>query len=208
MCSRSERRRPGCSPSVGTGIASTGGHPADTTASEDSPVAKYRSPRPKEPSSARARPQLRSDPARQSRGSTRRAAASVRPRALVFGCGGAFPGSGTRLGGLLPGLGELVAVEEPEDATHEEQHELIERPRNGERSESAAPAKRPRDAAVANDKRYRSKRPADEEACASHAVSLGGELQPEDGGRGGRKSHLRLNLTDLPGRIGAELRRG
>jgi endonuclease YncB( thermonuclease family) len=82
-------------------------------------------------------------------------------------------------------VSELVAVEEPEDAAHEEQDHLIEGPWNGERSEHAAPAKRPRDAAVANNKRYRSKRPGYEVARASHAVSLGGELQPEDVVRAG-----------------------
>ena len=59
-------------------------------------------------------------------------------------------GSSRRGPGCPPGFGELVAVDEPQDAADTEQHDLVKRSRNGQQSDRATPPKRPGNAAVAN----------------------------------------------------------
>jgi hypothetical protein len=71
---------------------------------------------------------------------------------------------------VLPRLPQLVAVEEPENAAHQNEHDLVERPRHGRESERAAPPDRPRDSPVADDALHRADRSPKEGA---HASSLG-----------------------------------
>jgi hypothetical protein len=78
-----------------------------------------------------------------------------------------------RLPGLAPRLRELMAVEEPEDSADEKQDDLIERPRNGQKSKRTTPADRSGYTTVAENEPYGSNRPGEEAACSSHALSLG-----------------------------------
>src|SRR5207244_10098368 len=56
--------------------------------------------------------------------------------------------SGIRRSGALPGVGEPVAVEQPQGAGDEQEHELVERPGHGHEAHRGAPPERPWDAPV------------------------------------------------------------
>jgi hypothetical protein len=74
--------------------------------------------------------------------------------------------------GTLPSFMQLVAIEEPDNRAHKEQHGFVNGSRHRQESESAAPPNGPWDAAVANEECYGSYRPGDEGAHAPHEVSL------------------------------------
>jgi hypothetical protein len=78
-----------------------------------------------------------------------------------------------RLAGLPPSLRELVAVEEPEDAADENQHDFIERPWNGQKPEGPTPSDWFGYATVSKDELYCSNRLRAEEARPAHALSVG-----------------------------------
>jgi hypothetical protein len=80
--------------------------------------------------------------------------------------------------GPLPRFRELIAVEEPEDAPDYKQDEFVERPRNRQKPQRAAPPKRPGNAPVANHDLDSADRLEDEGSGRSHPASLGPGLGP------------------------------
>jgi hypothetical protein len=68
----------------------------------------------------------------------------------------------------LPRLGELDAVEEGERNRRKEEHELVERPRNGQQAECDEPSKPARDALVGGSEPDRTERPREEREQATH----------------------------------------
>lgn len=97
----------------------------------------------------------------------------------------------------LPGFTELVAVEKPEDRADNQQHDLVEWSWDGQETQSAAPSKRPRDAAVADHDHDGAERASNEGACGPHAVSLGRELNVSRSGH--RPRQPREENGEAPG---------
>jgi hypothetical protein len=65
----------------------------------------------------------------------------------------------------MPGLTELLSIEEPEDHPDQQQHSFVKRSRQGQETEGAPPSKRLGDTAVADHDLDGADCPSDESAC-------------------------------------------